>query len=583
MPTNTVSSKVLTLLFTDLEGSTSLKSEKGDWAAAELMSLHREHVNRLARETNGTIYDWAGDGCYLAFDTPSTAVLFSLQLQQFHHEQPDLPKVRIGIHMGEVTERQGLEGELPKPEGLAVDITGRVRDMALPGQVLMSAAVLNSARQQIGGEVSDRQISWSNYGEYPLKGINDPIQVGEVVLEGVSPLTPPKVSQEAERPEVPAAPTAEVTRPKDDNSVSGLKYILRFTPEDLGKAASALTKAVEIDNANTWAHGALAYVYWEAANQGWLQHLGVSFFQARLLARQYLGNTQKGRTSFAHLVESEIQLYRRQHAAAVSEAERAMASDPDNPVCSAGAAHALVMADRCGEAVDICEQALRADPPKPGRFLYCLGLAHFAMGQLEKAIEMLDGAIIHDPKTHLYAAPLAASCAYLGNDKRARSALAHYRRIRVIQPNLRDAMYFWPFADTEISDRFAEGLRKAKLPGQRSGYYKVSEMRRLTGNEIKDLLFGKTVSGFYPWMGQQEWIDRDWSGRATMLGGRDGKTRVDESNGMIEGDNLIDQWQERWKGISMSSPVYENPAGSAETKDEYILFTDFGFWPISPA
>ena len=111
MPTDTVSSRLLTLLFTDLSGSTSLKTEKGDKAAGELISQHRDHVKQLSRSNSGRIIDWAGDGCFLTFDTPSAAVRFALNLQKAHTDNADLPKVYIGIHMGEVIEKIGPEGD----------------------------------------------------------------------------------------------------------------------------------------------------------------------------------------------------------------------------------------------------------------------------------------------------------------------------------------------------------------------------------------------------------------------------------------------------------------------------------------
>ncbi len=71
MPGESISSRVLTLLFTDLVGSTSLKAEKGDDAAGKLIARHREHVMRLAQANDGRIIDWAGDGCFLTFERPS--------------------------------------------------------------------------------------------------------------------------------------------------------------------------------------------------------------------------------------------------------------------------------------------------------------------------------------------------------------------------------------------------------------------------------------------------------------------------------------------------------------------------------
>src|SRR5262245_16268744 len=93
-------SRVLTLVFTDLVDSTALKTARGDAAVGELIGRHREHVTRLAVDCRGRIVDWAGDGCFLTFETASSAVVFGLRLQETHHWESQLPRVRIGIHIG---------------------------------------------------------------------------------------------------------------------------------------------------------------------------------------------------------------------------------------------------------------------------------------------------------------------------------------------------------------------------------------------------------------------------------------------------------------------------------------------------
>jgi class 3 adenylate cyclase len=102
-------SRILTLVFADLAGSTSLKTRRGDKAVGELIARHRVHVGRLAAEHGGRIVDWAGDGCFLTFETPSSAVSFGLGLQQLHDAESDLPAVRVGMHMGEVSEGPGAD------------------------------------------------------------------------------------------------------------------------------------------------------------------------------------------------------------------------------------------------------------------------------------------------------------------------------------------------------------------------------------------------------------------------------------------------------------------------------------------
>ena len=188
-----MASKVLTLVFTDLKGSTSLKAEKGDDAAGKLIARHREHVKRLSLADGGRIIDWAGDGCFLTFETPSIAVIFALHLQLVHQRETDLPQVYIGIHMGEIMEYVGPGGKEspPRVEGLAVDTAARIQSLSLPGQILMSNAVFNSARQRLTGSPIDAPICWEAHGAYLFKDFDEFIPIGEVGTEGAAPLKPP--------------------------------------------------------------------------------------------------------------------------------------------------------------------------------------------------------------------------------------------------------------------------------------------------------------------------------------------------------------------------------------------------------
>jgi eukaryotic-like serine/threonine-protein kinase len=186
-------SKVLVLVFTDLAGSTVLKAEKGDHTAGALIARYREHVIDQSRQTDGRIIDWAGDGCFLTFEKPSSAVLFALNLQQAHVKEIDLPRIYVGIHMGEVFEysRSEFEHGPPRIEGLAVDTAARIQSLALPGQILMSGAVFNSARQRLNSQSLDIPVSWQAHGAYHFEDFDDFVQIGEAGLEGFSPFKPP--------------------------------------------------------------------------------------------------------------------------------------------------------------------------------------------------------------------------------------------------------------------------------------------------------------------------------------------------------------------------------------------------------
>jgi serine/threonine protein kinase/class 3 adenylate cyclase/dienelactone hydrolase len=218
----TAPSRLLTLIFTDLVASTALKSEKGDVAASEILARHRTALSAAASETGGRVENWAGDGCFLTFNTPSAAVQFALRVQAVHRADSSLPGVRIGIHVGEVMEhdRDGARWV----EGLAVDLAARIQSLALPGQILMSTEVFNSSRQQLRSEVGETSIAWRAHGPYVLKGFDDPIGICEAGVEGEAPLHVPENSEKASRAVQPHEEAAFGWRPAVGLAIPGRQH-----------------------------------------------------------------------------------------------------------------------------------------------------------------------------------------------------------------------------------------------------------------------------------------------------------------------------------------------------------------------
>jgi TolB-like protein/class 3 adenylate cyclase len=185
------STRLLSLVFTDLAGSTALKAERGDAAGSALVGRHRQHVGHLATELQGRVVDFAGDGAFLAFEAPSAAVLFALRLQALHAAEPALPAVRIGVHLGEVGEREG------RVEGIAVDLASRVQSLARPGQILVSGAAASAARPRSERELLGRAVRWQSHGAYLLKGSAEPLEIVEVGLAGSAPFAAPEAGEKA--------------------------------------------------------------------------------------------------------------------------------------------------------------------------------------------------------------------------------------------------------------------------------------------------------------------------------------------------------------------------------------------------
>jgi class 3 adenylate cyclase/tetratricopeptide (TPR) repeat protein len=152
----------VTVLFTDLVGSTDLNQRLGDEAAN---AIERE-VERLALEQvekhRGVLVKDTGDGLMAAFQSARRAVACAREIQRgMARRKRDEPSVdvrmRIGLHTGEVIEDDGnLHGE-------TVIVAKRVESAAPAGGIFASETVygvLGTARE----ELEDR-------GQFELKGL----------------------------------------------------------------------------------------------------------------------------------------------------------------------------------------------------------------------------------------------------------------------------------------------------------------------------------------------------------------------------------------------------------------------------
>ena len=378
-----------------------------------------------------------------------------------------------------------------------------------------------------------------------------------------------------------------VARKKTDNIAAydaflqGREYIFRLTPEDLARAIPYFEKAIQLDPEYWQAYAALAQTYSDGSWMGLLKSLGMSWIEARAKALQYLQMAMKNPTSLAHQVASSMFLFKRQYEDAIAEAERAIAVDPNDPGAHLMMADALIMADRPAEALGFLKKARRLDPNLPGVYLFVEGMARFCLGQLEETVTLIERALTYNPEVRPLAAPLIAAYAHLGRKQEARTVLQNFLKNWPFSPipaNLRNLMYGFPIKNPKVADRLASGLVMAGMPGGTSGYLKISDQNRLTGNEIKMLLFGRTMIGFEPFTEEQFWVDRTKDGKATLrslLGSDTGKS-------WVEGDILTDQWDLFMEGVKLSGYVFRNPDGTPKKKDEYLRLDDFGFISFSP-
>ena len=143
--------------------------------------------------------------------------------------------------------------------------------------------------------------------------------------------------------------------------------------------------------------------------------------------------------------------------------------------------------------------------------------------------------------------------------------------------DVRERMFGLPFKDPEVERLFSDGLIMAGFPGEPGGYYKIRPEHKLTGKEIKDLVFGRTAIGLDVMTKKQWEIDRTEDGGASYRGPRGyvkgEPSEVEETSdsgfSWIEGDRICNKWEKLYGGFKDCWTVYRNSEGTPEKNDDY--------------
>ncbi len=173
-PAAAASSGLATVLFTDMEGSTTLTQRLGDARAQEVLRSHNAILREALKAHAGSEIKHTGDGIMASFPSASGALECAVAIQRAfaaHNQQAETPiLVRVGLNAGEpVAEEQDLFGA-------AVQLAARVCAHASPGQVLVS----NVVRELAMG----KGFLFADQGDVVLRGFEDAVRVYEVKWDG---------------------------------------------------------------------------------------------------------------------------------------------------------------------------------------------------------------------------------------------------------------------------------------------------------------------------------------------------------------------------------------------------------------
>jgi ABC-type oligopeptide transport system substrate-binding subunit/class 3 adenylate cyclase len=188
--------KPVTILFTDIVGSTSIaeKLDPEEWR--EIVSGAHRRVGEAIYRYEGTIAQLLGDGVLAFFGAPITheddpirAVRSAMDIQEsikaYSREVSGIVddfQMRIGINTGTVVIGQiGTDLHMEYLAiGDAVNVAARLQSVADPGEIVLSKAC---------ARLVNAEFEMKDLGEVTVKGKEEPLQVFQIISAKVEPGT----------------------------------------------------------------------------------------------------------------------------------------------------------------------------------------------------------------------------------------------------------------------------------------------------------------------------------------------------------------------------------------------------------
>lgn len=241
-PRGNLPAGIVTLVFTDIEGSTRLLHELGE-VYVDLLDEHNRRIREVVAAHGGVEVKTEGDAFFLAFTDTAAAVAACVDIQR-RLAQPAwpggaAPRVRVGIHVGPVTVIEGTDYV-----GLAVHEAARIAGAAHGGQVLISDNVADAVALRLPPEVFLVDLGHHLLRDFPQR--RQLLQVAHPELRGDFP--PLRTATLRRRGGLPAPPTTLVGRQSELNHVvrllAGPARLVTLTgPGGAGKTRLALEAA----------------------------------------------------------------------------------------------------------------------------------------------------------------------------------------------------------------------------------------------------------------------------------------------------------------------------------------------------
>ena len=201
-------SGTVTLLFTDIEGSTRLLHHLGGEHYGAALAEHRQLLRDAFATHSGTEFGTQGDALFVAFSSALDAVEAAREAQRnlAAHEWPegDALRVRMGLHTGSPTAVANTY------VGLDIHRANRLCGAGHGGQVLVSRTTRDLVQRELPNDLSLR-----SRGEHRLKDLQTAEEIFELVISDLTKDFPPLRTLDIRRNNLPSQTTPLVGRERE--------------------------------------------------------------------------------------------------------------------------------------------------------------------------------------------------------------------------------------------------------------------------------------------------------------------------------------------------------------------------------
>jgi adenylate cyclase len=340
-----------------------------------------------------------------------------------------------------------------------------------------------------------------------------------------------------------------------------------YTDEALKKKLALFNKATELDPDFAEAYAADAALAAFLYRHQWWTVMRPSEARERAFAGVTRALALNPETPLAHSALGILQLVAGQHADAILAARKAVSLAPNDADARTTLAIILTYAGQPEAAITEMEAVLRLDPKPAPSVLIIDGFTNLIAGRYEDALERFEKAKAMIPDNMVVNAFLASTYARLSRMDEAKEAMQlvlkrqPYRAVSWVK------LTYAYMKRSEDLDRWVEGEHMAGLPEWPMGF-QGNESRRLTGEEIESIIFGKTIEGTEHQGGGGFPFKR--------VSFADGSVVKENKYGVFRGTSSVreDMWCVRsadvFFGREACAPVYRTPGGTPEDKNEYV-------------